>query len=131
MRADVTVVSGKRQVIPSLVGVASSAELLGLLAIADDGVKHVSSTVAHALTSAIDAAVAAAEAKHISKHLYVTSPVKDIDRTSTLPFSSANQSEAAQPLILTTKSCLSGIVMPCDECNTEGLSSATSVPGWE
>ena len=80
MRADVTVVSGKRQVIPSLVGVASSAELLGLLAIADDGVKHVSSTVAHALTSAIDAAVAAAEAKHISsvKHLYVTSPVKDL-----------------------------------------------------
>ena len=58
--------SGKRQVVLFLVDVASSAELLGHLTMADDRAKPVSSTVAHARTSAIDAATAAAEAKHIS-----------------------------------------------------------------
>ena len=53
--------SAKRQVVPSLVDVASSAELLGRLIIADDRSKLVSSDVDHARTSAIDAAAAAAE----------------------------------------------------------------------
>ena len=90
-----------------LVQVASSAELLGRLTIADDRAKPVSSNVAHGRSSAIEVTAAAAEAKHNSsvRRLYVTTPLKYIDRVSTLPFSSSvNQSEAAQQLIRTTKS---------------------------
>ena len=118
---DVTIVSGKRQVVPCLVDLASSAEGLSCLTQADDRVKPVSSNVAHNRPSAIDAAATAAEAKHISsvKRLYVATPIKDIDRISTLPFSSSvNQSEAAQPLIHAIKSCLSGILMLCNERNS-------------
>ena len=95
--------------------------------------KSVSYNVAHARTSAIDAAAAAAEAKHIFcvKQLYVTTPLKDIDRILTLAFpSSINQSQATQQLVRTIKSCLLGIPTLCDERNSEGLRSATWVPGW-
>ena len=122
------------QVVPSPVDVASSAELLGRLTIADDHVKPVASNVVHARTSTMEATAVAAEAMHICsvKRLYVTTPLKDIDRISTLPFSSSvNQSEAAQQLVRTTKSCFSGILMLCDERNSEGLRSDTCVPGWE
>ena len=76
----VTVVSGKKQVVPSFVDVASSDELLSRLIIADNRAKPVSSNVAHAQTSSIDAAATAAKAKHIFivKRLYATTPVKDI-----------------------------------------------------
>ena len=56
--------NGKRQVVSSLVDVASSAGLFGHLTIADDRAKRMSCNVAR--TSAIDAAAAAAEAKYIS-----------------------------------------------------------------
>ena len=59
---DVTVVRAKRQVVPSPVEVASSAEFLGHLTIADDRAKPVSSNFAHARFSAIEADTAAAEA---------------------------------------------------------------------
>ena len=132
--SDVIIMSGKRQVAPSLVDVASSAERFSRLTIANDLAKPVSSNVAHARTSAIDAAAVAADALPISsvERLCVTTPLRDIDRISTLPFSSsANQSEAAQQPIRTTKSCLSGTLMLCDERNPEGLRSATWVLGWE
>ena len=46
---------------------------------------------------------------------YSTMPLKVIDRVSTLPFfPSVNKPEAAQQLIRTTKSCLSGILRLCD-----------------
>lgn len=62
--------------------------------------------------------------------LYVTTPLKDIDRISALSFfSSVNQSEAAHLLIRTTKSCQFGVLMLCDERNSEGLLSVTWVPG--
>ena len=114
--------------------VTSSAELLGRLTNVDDSAKPVPSNVAHARSPVIEADAAAAEAKHISsvKRLYVTTPLKDIDRGYTLPFlSSVNQSDAAQQLIRTTKSCLSGIMMLCDQHNSENLRSATWVPGRE
>ena len=58
-------------------------------------------------------------------------PLKDVDPVSTLPFSSSvNQPEATQQLIRTTKPGLSDIPMLCHE-RTEGLRSATWVPGWE
>ena len=66
--------SGKRQVVPFVVDAVSSAQLLSRLTIADDRAKPVSSNASHARTSAIDAAAAAAAAKHIScvKRLYIT-----------------------------------------------------------
>ena len=58
-------------------------------------------------------------------------PLKDVDPVSTLPFSSSvNHSEAVQQL-RTTKSCLSSVLRLCDERNSEGLRSATWIPGWE
>ena len=73
--------------VPSLEEVASSAELLGCLTIDDDRAKPMSSNVAHTRSSAIEADTAAAEAKNISvKRLYITTPLKDIDRVATLPF---------------------------------------------
>ena len=114
--------------------VASSAELLGRLTITNDRAEPVSSNNAQARSSAIDVAAVAAEAKHISsvKRLYVTTPLKDIDRVFILPFSSSvNQSEAAEQLIRTPKSCLSSILRLCDERNSEGLRSATWIPRWE
>ena len=125
--------SDKRQLVP-FVDVASSAELLSRLTTSDDRTKPVLSNVVYAGTSAIDAAATAAEAKHIStvERLYVTTPLKNINRKPTLPFSSSvNPSEAAQQLIRTTKPCLSGTLMLCDERNPEGLRSATWVLGWE
>ena len=74
--------------VASLVEAASLPERLGRLTLADDRAKPVSSNVAHAKSSALEATVAAAEAKHVSsvKRVYVTTPLKDIDRVSTLPF---------------------------------------------
>ena len=122
--------SAKRQVVSSLVDVASSAELLGGLIIADDRAKPVSSNVAYTRTSATNVVAAAAYAKHIFvKRMDVKTPLKDIDRISTPPFSSSvNQSEAVRQLIRTSKSCLPGILMLCDEPNSEDLRSATWVP---
>ena len=131
---DVTVIRAKRQGVSSSVEVASSAELLGRLTITNDRAEPVSSNNAQARSSAIDVAAVAAEAKHISsvKRLYVTTPLKDIDRVFILPFSSSvNQSEAAEQLIRTPKSCLSSILRLCDERNSEGLRSATWIPRWE
>ena len=108
----------KRQVVPSL---------FGRLTMADNRAKLVSSNVAHARTSAREAAAAVVEAKQISsvRRLYVTTPLKDIYRISILPFfSSANQSEAAQELIRTTKSCLS--VFSC--CTTSATQKACAPP---
>ena len=70
--------------VPSLEEVASSAELLGRLTIADDRVKLVCSNVDHARSSAIEATAEAAEANHISsvKRLYVTTSRNDMDRIS-------------------------------------------------
>ena len=66
------------------------------------------------------------------KRLCVTPPLKDVDRTSPLYFSSsANQSEAAKQRIHTTKSFLPGILMLYEERNSDGLCSGTWVSGWE
>ena len=111
----------------SMVDVASSADLLSRPTTDDDRAKPVSSNVAHARTSAIDAATVTAAAKPITsvERLYVT-PLDYIDRISTFPFSSSvNQSEDAQQFIRTTKFCLLGMLMPRDERNSEGLSSPT------
>ena len=77
--------SAKRQVVPSLVDVASSADLLCCLTMADGRTKPVASNVARARTSAMDAAAAVSEETHISsvKRLYLTTSLKDFERIST------------------------------------------------
>ena len=59
-----TVVTEKRQVTPSLVDVASFAERLKKRSVTGDCAKPVSSTLAHADTTAIATADAAADARH-------------------------------------------------------------------
>ena len=102
------------QVVASQMDVASSDEFLDRLIIADDHAKPVSSTIAYTRSSAINATDAAAEATHISSvnRLYVTTSLNDIDRISTLPFSSSvNQSETAQQL--SVRPSLACLVLTC------------------
>ena len=81
-------VTGKRQVTPSLVDVASSAERLSKLSMTGDRAKPVSSTLAHGRTAAIATAVAAADARHQAsvRRAYVSLGLKDVARIATLPF---------------------------------------------
>ena len=83
-----TVETGKRQVTPSLVDVASSAERLSKLSVTGDHAKPVSSTLAHARTAAIATADAAADARHdpYVRRAYVTLGLKNVPRIATLPF---------------------------------------------
>ena len=85
---EVTVVAGKRQVTPSLVDIASSAERLSKLTVSGDHTKPVSSDLSHARTSAIAAAAATAKATlgDSVKRAYVMLPYEDVSRISVLLF---------------------------------------------
>ena len=80
-------VTGKRQVTPSLVVVASSDERLSKLYVTGDRAKPVSSTLAHVRTAAIATADAAADVRYDAsvRRAYVTLGLKGIGRISTLP----------------------------------------------
>lgn len=123
-----------RQVVPSFVDLASSAELRSRLTMPGDRAKPVSSSVPHARTPAIDDIAAAAAARHTStvRRAYVTFDLKDIARILTLPFpSSIYPSEAAHQLTRSVKLSLSDIIVVCNELNPEGLRSATWISGTE
>ena len=79
------------QATPSLVDVASSTERLRKLSVTEDSVKPVSSTLARARASAIATADATADARHEAsvRRAYVTTGLKDVARTSALPFSAS------------------------------------------
>ena len=64
---EITGIKKKRQVLPSLTDVASPAALLGRLTMSVDRAMPVSSNLAHARTSAIDSAAAAAAIKHTAE----------------------------------------------------------------
>ena len=85
---EVTVVAEKRQVTPSLVDFASSAERLSKLSVTGDHAKPVSSTLAHDRSAAIVTAHAVADARHEAsiRRACVTLDLKDVARISTLPF---------------------------------------------
>ena len=92
-------VAGKRQVIPFLVDVASSAERLSKLSVTEDRTKPVSSTTVRARTSAIATADAAADAGHDApiRRAHVMLGLNDVARISTLPFpASVNKATGAQ-----------------------------------
>ena len=100
---------GKRQVTPSLVDIASSAERLSKSTATDDRTNPVSSYMARACTSAIATAAATAKATldNSAKRAYVKLPLKVVARISVLPFpTSLNKSDGAQQLTRTTMVCL-------------------------
>ena len=109
---DVTGIANKRQVVPLLTDVASSAALLGRLS--DDHAMPVSSNLAHAQTSAIDSAVAVAVKTHTTGVTRACEHLgrKDISRISVFPFpSSINPFDAAQQLTRSVKASASDVLM--------------------
>ena len=96
-----TVVTGKRQVTPSLVDVASSAERLSKRSVTGERAKSVYSTLAHARTAAIATTDAAADARHEAsvRRVYATLGLKDVAHIATLPFpASVNKAAGTQQL---------------------------------
>ena len=131
---EVTVVAGKRQVTPSLVDVAFTADRLSKMTVTDDRFKPMSSDLARARTSSIATADAAAEAKYVVsvRRAYVTISRKDVPRISVLPFlASLNKADGAQQLTRSVKLAMSHILIRCDNLCAEGLRSTTWVPGWD
>ena len=99
----------------------------------DDRAMPVSSNLAHARTSAIDSASAAASKKRTAevKQAYKRLGLKDIARISVLPFaSSANPSDAAQQLTRSVEASASNILMICNDDSHEGLSDTNWISGW-
>ena len=125
-------VTGKRQVTPSLVDVASSAERPSKLSVTGDRAKPVHSTSAHARAAAIATADAAADARHEAsvRRAYVTLGLKDVARIATLPFpASVNKAAGTQQLTRSVKAVMTEILMRSDD--TAGLQSPSWVPGWD
>lgn len=121
---EITGVSGKRKVVPSLVNVASSAERLGRLIMFNDRAMPVSSKRIHARTSAIDSATAAAEIKHAAdvKNTYIYIGLKDTARIPILRFPSLiNQSGGAKQFTHSANSSLSYVLTRCNELNNDDL----------
>ena len=113
-RGEVTVVAGKRQVTPSLVDVASTAERLSKLAVTRDRAKPVSSTLAQSRTAAIATTNAAADARHKASvgRDYVTPGLKDVARIATILFpASVNQAAGEQQQIQSVKATMTELLM--------------------
>ena len=86
----------------------------------------VPSPLAHARTTAIAAADAAADARHEAsvRRAYVTFGFKEVARIATLPFpASANKAVGAQQLTWSIKAELTEILMRSDDCCAAGLKS--------
>ena len=129
-----TVVTGKRQVTPSLVEVASSDVRLIKLSVTGNRAKPVSSILSHDRTAAIATTDAAADARHKAsvRGAYVALGLKDVARIATLPFpASITMAAGVQQLTRSVKAAMSEILMLSDDRCTEGLESPTWVPGWD
>ena len=99
----------KRQVAPSLVDIASSAEHLRKMTVTDDRVKPASSDLACARTSAIETIDAVAEANHAAsiRRAYKTISHKDVFHVSVLPFpASLDKADGMQQLTRSVKSAM-------------------------
>ena len=106
---EVTVVAGRRQVTPSLVDIASSADRLSKLTVSGDHTKPVSSDLARERTAELATAAALAKSTldDSVRRAYVKLSHKDVSRISVLPFpASLNKSDGAQQLTRTTMVCL-------------------------
>ena len=128
-----TVVAGKRQVTPSLVDIASSAERLSKLTVPGDHTKPICWDFARARTTGIATAAATAKATldDSFRRAYVKLSYKDVSRTSVLPFpASLNKSDGTQQLIRSVRSAMSDILMRCDDRCTEVVQAPARVTGW-
>ena len=126
-------VAGKRQVTPSLVDIASSAERLSNLTVSGDRTKPIYSDLARARTA--ETATAAATAKAtlddsvLRAHLQLS--YKDVSRISVLPFAaSMNKADGTQQPTRSVRSALSAILMRCNDRCTEGVRAPAWVTGW-
>ena len=100
----------------------------------DDSAMPLSSNLAHARTSAIDSAAAAAATKYTAevKRAHERLGLKDTAVILIISFpSSINPSDAAQQLTRSVKSYVSDIIMICNDDSHEGLNSTNWIPGWE
>ena len=130
---EVTVVAGKRQVYPSLVDIASSAERLSKLTVSGDRTKPVPSDLARERTAELATAAALAKSTPDDPvgRAYVKLPYKDVLRISVLPFpASLNKSDGTQQLTRSVRSAMPDILMRCDDRCQEGARAPTWVPGW-
>ena len=117
-----TAVAGKRQVTPSLVDIASSAEPLSKLAVSGDHTKSIFQDLARARTAEIATAAATARAtlNDSVRRAHVTLSYKDVSRISVLPFpASLNKSDSTQQLTRLVGPAMSDIFMRCDDRCTE------------
>ena len=118
--------TGKRQLSPSLVDAASSAERLGKLSVTRDRPMPMSSRLAHARTAAIATADAAADARHEAsvRRAYLTLGLKEVARIATLPFpASVNKAAGSQQLTRSVKAAMAEMLMRSDHRCTAGLLS--------
>ena len=126
-------VAGKRQVTPSLVDIASSAERLSKLTVSDDRTKPVSSDLARERTAELATAAALAKSTldDSVRRAYVKLSHKDVPRIYLLPFpASLNKSDGTQQLTRSVWSAITDILMRCDDRCQEGVRAPTWVPGW-
>ena len=124
--------TGKRQVTPSLVDVASSAERPSKLTVTGDRAMPVSSRLVPSRSVAIATADAAADARHEAsvRHAYATLGMKEVARIATLHFpASANKAAGAQQLTKSANAAMTEILMRSDDRCTAGLKYPSWVPG--
>lgn len=123
-------VAGKRQVISSLVHIASSAEYLRILTVTDDCVKRISFDEARVRTSSTAAATAKAMLDKVNSY-YVKIAQTKVARISELPFSSSSKnSDGAQRHTRPDKSAMSIIIVRCNDHFAERLQSPMLAPNW-
>ena len=130
---EVTVVAGKRQVTPSLVDIASSAERLSKLTVPGDHNKPGSSDMARASIAELAAAPALAKSTLDDSvvRAYVKLSYEDVSRISVLPFpASFNKSDGTQQHTRSVWSAMTDILMRCCDCCQEGVRAPTWVTGW-
>ena len=117
-----TAVAGKRQVAPSLVDIASSAEPLSKLAVSGDHTKRFAQNLARVRIAEIATAAATAKATldDSVRRAYVTLSYKAVSRISVLPFpASLNKSDSTQRLTCLVGPAMSDIFLRCDDRCTE------------
>ena len=125
-------VTGKRQVTPSLVDIASSAERLSKLMVSGDHIKPISLDLARARTAenATAAAIAKATLDDSVRRAYVKLSYKNVSRISVLPCpASLNKSDGTH-FTRSIRSAMSDILMHCNDRCTEGVRSPAWVTGW-
>ena len=126
-------VAGKRQVTPSLVDIASSAEQLSKLTVSGDRTKPVSSDLARERTAELATAAALAKSTldDSVRRAYVKLSHQDVSRISVLAFpASLNKFDGTQQLTRSVRSALTDILMGCDDRCQEDARAPTWVPGW-